>query len=71
MSIKGPSGRNEVFSYAILSSLKNKAAYTNHDSQVSVSELYDYVSKEVESLTKGAQKPTSRRENIENDWRVW
>jgi len=46
-------------------------ADANNDGQVSVSELKDYVSVEVERLTNGAQKPTSRRESLEFDWRLW
>lgn len=34
---------------------------------VMVSELKEYVSKEVKRLTNGAQKPTSRRESLEFD----
>ncbi len=66
---------NGVFTYCILNGLKNKdgkmPADANNDGQVSVSELKDYVSVEVERLTNGAQKPTSRRESLEFDWRVW
>ncbi len=66
---------NGVFTYCILNGLKNEdgkiPADSNKDGQVSVSELKDYVSAEVERLTNGAQKPTSRRESLEFDWRVW
>jgi len=47
------------------------AADLNRDGQIMVSELKEYVSSEVERLTSGAQKPTSRRENLEWDWRIW
>jgi len=43
----------------------------NDDKQVTVSELKDYVSNEVERITNGAQKPTSRKELLEFDWSVW
>ena len=62
---------NGVFTYCIINGLKEMAADGNKDKQVTVTELKDYVSIEVEKLTKGAQKPTSRRENLEFDWRVW
>ena len=62
---------NGVFTYCILNGLKNLAADANGDKSVSVSELKDYVSKEVERLTNGAQKPTSRRESLEFDWGGW
>ena len=70
-AVESSEWKNGVFTYSILNGLKYRAADANADSQVYGSKLYDYVSKEVESLTNGAQKPTSRRENIENDWWVW
>jgi WD40 repeat protein len=63
--------RNGVFTFALLSGLKSKAADANRNGEVTVTELKDYVSKEVERLTQGAQKPTSRRENLEFDFRIW
>lgn len=36
-----------------------------------VSELQTYLSRRVPELTNGQQQPTSRLENIANDWRVW
>jgi hypothetical protein len=47
------------------------AADINNDLEISVSELKTYVSREVENLTFGKQKPTSRRENISVDFRIW
>jgi hypothetical protein len=35
------------------------------------SEIRDYVSEKVKKLTKGKQTPTSRKENLEFDFRVW
>jgi hypothetical protein len=63
--------RNGVFTYTILSGLKNETADQNKDGKVTVTELKDFVSKEVERLTDGAQKPTSRRENLEFDFVIW
>jgi WD40 repeat protein len=62
---------NGVFTYAILNGLKNKAADKDGDGEVSVSELREYVVDEVQKLTNGRQKPTSRQENVEFDFRVW
>lgn len=62
---------NGIFTYCILHGLKDKAADANGDQQISVSELQKFVSNEVQRLTKGAQKPTARQENLDNDWRVW
>jgi uncharacterized caspase-like protein len=55
----------------LLHGLKDKAADADKDGLISVSELQKFVGSEVQRLTKGAQKPTARQENLENDWFVW
>lgn len=62
---------NGVFSYAVINGLVNKAADSNGDGKVMVSELREYVVDEVQELTGGLQKPTIRQENIEYDFRIW
>lgn len=62
---------NGVFTYALLSGMMEGAADIDGNKQVSTFELLKYVSKEVDHLTKGAQKPTSRRENNLLNWVVW
>jgi hypothetical protein len=63
--------QNGVFTYSILSGLENYAADLNGDKIITVSELRTYVGDKVVELTNGAQKPTSRQENVVNDFRVW
>ena len=63
--------RNGVFTYSLISGLKNETADQNNDGSITVTELKDFVSKEVERLTDGRQKPTSRRENLEFDFVIW
>jgi len=70
-ALEGPEWNNGVFTYAVLNGLKNNAAERDGSDGISVSELKDYVILEVEKITRGAQKPTCRRENLEVDWRVW
>ncbi len=62
---------NGVFTYCVLNGIKNLKADINDDKTVTISELKDYVSKEVERLTNGMQKPTSRRESLQYDWNIW
>ena len=62
---------NGVFTYAVINGLKNNKADADSDGEVSVSELRSYVIEQVQELTNGRQKPTSRQENIEFDFRVW
>jgi hypothetical protein len=63
--------KNGVFTYAVQSGLKNRMADINRNGIITISELKMYVIKEVEILTKGAQKPTSREDNMENDYQIW
>lgn len=56
--------KNGVFTYSILEALQQ------HDT-LKVSELKSIVSKRVEELTNGLQKPTSRNETISVDWNIW
>lgn len=68
---EGEQWKNGVFTYVILDGLKNKRCDANNDNSVTISELRDYVVKRVQELTNGKQNPTSRVENLENDFKVW
>lgn len=63
--------QNGVFTYSLLDGLKTKQADLNNDGELRVSELRDYVAEKVRKLTNGKQTPTSRRENLEFDFRVF
>lgn len=56
---------NGVFTYAILEYIK-----LNNGQPISVNELKKYVENRVEELTNGLQKPTSRQEAMEMDWKI-
>jgi len=43
----------------------------NQNGEITVSELRDYLFDRVSALTKGGQNLTSRRENLEFDFRIW
>jgi len=55
---------NGVFTYSILETMRAKASVT-------VNELRKIVGHRVEQMTNGLQKPTSRNETMEYDWKVW
>ncbi len=63
--------KNGIFTYIMISGIKSGKADANNDGEIMISELRDYVMKNVSILTKGHQNPTSRRENLEFDFRVW
>ena len=60
-----------MFTYAVLDGLKNGKADRNGDGIVTVSELEAYVIDTVRKLTKGAQNPTVRRENLDFDFSIY
>jgi uncharacterized caspase-like protein len=63
--------QNGVFTYSLLEGLKTSKADKNADKVITVSELKDYVIEKVGVLTGGKQTPTSRKENLEFDFKVW
>jgi hypothetical protein len=70
-ALESPEWNNGVFTYSVINGIKNGAADFNKSGDITVSELQKYVSAEVERITNGAQKPTTRQENYEMDFRVW
>ncbi len=63
--------QNGVFTWCVKKGLLDKEADANKDSVITVGELKEYVSRSVETLTGGRQKPTGRRESVEYDWELW
>jgi hypothetical protein len=61
--------KNGVFTHALLRGLKGEAD-DNKDGRVQVSELRDFVEREVSRLTQGRQTPTARRENLAFDFAI-
>jgi uncharacterized caspase-like protein len=70
-SLEGAQWGNGVFTYAILQGLTAGRADRDSDGSVSVAELQSYVIDEVRQLTRGAQNPTVRRENLDFDFDVY
>jgi len=60
-----------VFTYAFVEGLKTGNADVNKDGIILVSEIREYVFDKVQLLTTNLQHPTSRRDNLEFDFRVW
>ncbi len=63
--------KNGVFTYSLLYGISSRAADMNADGKVYISELKDYIFDRVVELTNGMQNPTSRKENLENDFVIW
>lgn len=67
---EGAQWGNGVFTYSVLNGLMSGEADEDGDGTISVSELHEYVVHEVHVLTRGAQTPTARRENLDFDFPV-
>lgn len=70
-AMEGGEWNNGVFTYCLLSGLKTGKADLNNDKQIMLSELQEYIFTEVYTITGGKQQPTSRVENLKNDFRIW
>jgi len=70
-AMEGRAWKNGIFTYCMVSGLKDKKADTNKDGKVMLSELQKYLQVEVPRLTSGKQTPTSRSENLYNDVEIW
>jgi hypothetical protein len=70
-ALEGEQWHNGVFTYALLSGLRDGKADANRDGIVTVGELQAYVIEAVRKLTAGGQNPTVRRENLDFDFAVY
>jgi len=70
-AMEGEQWNNGIFTYCLLSGLKEKKADLNGDGKIMLSELQQYLTSTVPELTEGKQRPTSRVENISGDFQVW
>lgn len=70
-ALEGDQWNNGVFTYCVLTGLRDGKADLDGNGQVLLSELERYVGAQVKELTDGQQMPTSRMENLSGDFRVW
>lgn len=70
-AMEGKEWKNGIFTYCMVSGLKDGKADVNKDGKVMLSELQKYLQTEVPRLTSGKQTPTSRTENLYNDVEIW
>lgn len=70
-AFEGEDWNNGLFTYCLLSGLKNLNADSNADKIITLNELQKYVSEQVNKLSNGAQTPTYRVENSVADYELW
>ncbi len=69
-AIEGEQWNNGVFTFALLQGLADKNADLNDDGIIMLSEIQSYIQVQVHNITNGQQTPTSRVENLKNDFRI-
>lgn len=62
--------KNGLFTYCLLKGLQSNEADDNGDGEIWVSELQEYLFKNVLELSGGRQKPTTRIRNVDADFRL-
>ena len=62
--------KNGVFTSCVIQALREGNADRNKDGIITISELYRFVTKNVETLTGGNQRPITRSENMADDFPV-
>jgi len=69
-AIESENWKNGAFTYCLLFGLSSQKADLNQNKMILLSELQEYLLFEVNKLTNGQQTPTSRVENLNNDFRL-
>lgn len=69
-AIESENWRNGAFTYCLLYGLSSGMADLNRNKEITLSEIQEYLLFQVRKLTNGAQTPTSRVENLNNDFRI-
>jgi hypothetical protein len=70
-SMESGQWKNGLFTYCFLYGLETNKADMNHDGQIMLSEIKNYVRTEVTRLSGGSQQPNTRIENLNMDFRIW
>ena len=70
-AMEGADWKNGLFTYCLLNGLTNKTADLNNDGTIMLSELQSYLIQTVGKLSHGRQVPTTRVQNIRQDYPVW
>lgn len=70
-AMEGDNWNNGLFTYCFIEGIQSKAADLNSDGEIWLSEIRQYVSRQVYQLSGGMQQPTSRIENQTIDFRIW
>ncbi|WP_370088755.1 caspase family protein [Ekhidna sp.] len=68
---EGLNSDNGLFTSCLIQGLRTRRADLNRNRDYTVSEIRQYIGEQVILLSNGKQVPTSREENIKNDFRIY
>ena len=68
---EGERSQNGLFTYCLLQGIETRMIDIDRNRSYSVSEIQRYITEQVIELSNGEQVPTSREENLANDFRVY
>ncbi len=68
---EGVNSQNGLFTSCFIQGFKTRRSDLNRDRDYRVSEIMQYVGEQVILLSNGKQVPTSREENIKNDFKIY
>ena len=71
VALESNTWNNGAFTYCIKQGLQEQKADIDKNGRVTVSELVQYLRRNVAAITGGKQIPTSRTENLVNDFIIW
>jgi hypothetical protein len=70
-ALEGLNSPNGLFTACFLEGINTRRADLDRNRYYTVSEFRKYISERVVNLSDGKQVPTSREENIKNDFRIY
>ena len=63
LSVESSRWKNGLFTYCLKKGLENSLADSNNDGHITLSELIEYTTRQVSTLSEGKQSPTVRTKN--------
>ena len=70
-AMEGLNSQNGLFTSTLIQGINTRRADLDRNRSFTIREIQEYVSEQVTKLSNGKQVPTSREENIKNDFQVY
>ena len=70
-ALEGLNSTNGLFTSTLIQGIRTRRADLDRNRTYTISEIQEYVSEQVIKMSKGKQVPTSREENVKNDFSIY